>query len=552
MALASTAFAAADGAAIFKAKCAMCHGADGSASTGMGKSMGLKALGSPEVQKTSDADMTALVTNGKGKMPGFKGKLSDEEISAVVKYVQHPQVVVRRSGPTELIALVGVKVTRTSVKRSCWIVATCFVAPDDCGGRPEGCDQSREDEQRGVSGLSQRPHVWPKTRTGSRSACMWTTRSSRLPSTAPSVAPTATPTSRRFLTIPRQPSRFAPPATPTSRRPTSTASTPRRQRRAIANVAKCQDCHGNVHEILPASDPKSKVAHANIPATCGACHGKQLVMASSGVSSAPFNSYEQSVHGKAVTGGSEYAAVCTDCHGAHDILTGADPKSPIAKFNVPATCGKCHADVQAAITCRASTARRLRAATGSRRCVPTATAFTPSRRRTIPTRRWRQAMSATTCGSCHASVKLSVEFGVAGNRVSSLPLELSRHGVEGRLGDGGQLRQLPRRAQHSAFQRSALDDQPRNLAKTCGQCHPGANDEVHYQQGSPGRYAARPTSARKVIALHQQVLRLDDRRGDRRDGAAQPPGLPQETEAAPHRASADPVPHDTWRSAPST
>ena len=88
IALASTAFAAADGAAIFKAKCAMCHGADGSASSGMGKSMGLKALGSPEVQKTSDADMTALVTNGKGKMPAFKGKLSDEEITAVVKYVK--------------------------------------------------------------------------------------------------------------------------------------------------------------------------------------------------------------------------------------------------------------------------------------------------------------------------------------------------------------------------------------------------------------------------------------------------------------------------------
>jgi mono/diheme cytochrome c family protein len=86
LALAGSAFAA-DGAAIFKAKCAMCHGADGSASTGMGKSMGLKPLGSPEVQKMSDADLTALVTNGKGKMPASKGKLSDDEISAVVKYV---------------------------------------------------------------------------------------------------------------------------------------------------------------------------------------------------------------------------------------------------------------------------------------------------------------------------------------------------------------------------------------------------------------------------------------------------------------------------------
>ena len=86
LALAGSAFGA-DGAAIFKAKCAMCHGPDGSASTGMGKSMGLKPLGSPEVQKMSEADLTALISNGKGKMPASKGKLSDDEISAVAKYV---------------------------------------------------------------------------------------------------------------------------------------------------------------------------------------------------------------------------------------------------------------------------------------------------------------------------------------------------------------------------------------------------------------------------------------------------------------------------------
>jgi len=88
LALASTAFAAADGAAIFKAKCAMCHGPNGDASTGMAKSMGLKPLSSPDVQKQSAADITNIVTNGKGKMPASKGKLTDEEISAVVTYVK--------------------------------------------------------------------------------------------------------------------------------------------------------------------------------------------------------------------------------------------------------------------------------------------------------------------------------------------------------------------------------------------------------------------------------------------------------------------------------
>ena len=88
LAIPTIAFAQASGADTFKAKCAMCHGADGSASTGMGKSMGLKPLGSPDVQKMSDADMTALITNGKGKMPAYKGKLTDAQISDVVKYVR--------------------------------------------------------------------------------------------------------------------------------------------------------------------------------------------------------------------------------------------------------------------------------------------------------------------------------------------------------------------------------------------------------------------------------------------------------------------------------
>lgn len=88
LAIPTIAFAQGSGADVFKAKCAMCHGADGSASTGMGKSLGLKPLSSPDVQKMSDADMTALITNGKGKMPAYKGKLSDAEISAVVKFVR--------------------------------------------------------------------------------------------------------------------------------------------------------------------------------------------------------------------------------------------------------------------------------------------------------------------------------------------------------------------------------------------------------------------------------------------------------------------------------
>ena len=132
-------------------------------------------------------------------------------------------------------------------------------------------------------------------------------------------------------------------------------------------AATCVDCHGSPHDLLPASDPKSRVNHANIPATCGACHGQKFVMEASGHSAQPFISYEQSVHGRAVAAGSEKAAVCTDCHGTHEILQAGDSKSPIFKFNVPATCAKCHQDCGTGVHAehsRAGGGARKRAGTG--------------------------------------------------------------------------------------------------------------------------------------------------------------------------------------------
>ena len=86
MAIAGAAFA--DGAAVFTGKCAMCHGKGGAGDTGMGKSLGLKDLGSADVQKASDADLTKIVADGKGKMPAYKGKLSDDDIKGVVAFIR--------------------------------------------------------------------------------------------------------------------------------------------------------------------------------------------------------------------------------------------------------------------------------------------------------------------------------------------------------------------------------------------------------------------------------------------------------------------------------
>lgn len=84
----TTAFAQGSGADTYKAKCAMCHGADGLGATPAGKSMKATPFNAPESIKDSDANFIAITTNGKGKMPAYKGKLTDAQIKGVVAYVR--------------------------------------------------------------------------------------------------------------------------------------------------------------------------------------------------------------------------------------------------------------------------------------------------------------------------------------------------------------------------------------------------------------------------------------------------------------------------------
>ena len=85
---ASMPLAAAADNAVYKAKCAACHGADGAGQTTMGKKMSLRDLRSAEVQKQSDAELIKITTDGKGKMPAYKGKLTADEIKGLVQFMR--------------------------------------------------------------------------------------------------------------------------------------------------------------------------------------------------------------------------------------------------------------------------------------------------------------------------------------------------------------------------------------------------------------------------------------------------------------------------------
>jgi cytochrome c6 len=86
--LALPAVAQQTGEATWKAKCAMCHGADGIGNTPVGKNMKLRSLKSPEDVKATDAELFKDTKSGVGKMQGYAGKLTDAQINDVVSYIR--------------------------------------------------------------------------------------------------------------------------------------------------------------------------------------------------------------------------------------------------------------------------------------------------------------------------------------------------------------------------------------------------------------------------------------------------------------------------------
>jgi mono/diheme cytochrome c family protein len=74
--------------------CAQCHGSDGRANTKMGKQLSAKDLTDPKVQASfSDAEAARVIKEGvkqggKTTMKAFGGKLTDDEIKALVAYTR--------------------------------------------------------------------------------------------------------------------------------------------------------------------------------------------------------------------------------------------------------------------------------------------------------------------------------------------------------------------------------------------------------------------------------------------------------------------------------
>jgi cytochrome b subunit of formate dehydrogenase len=253
-------------------------------------------------------------------------------------------------------------------------------------------------------------------------------------------------------------------------------------------AATCTDCHGGPHELLAAGDPNSKVNRANIPKTCSACHGLKLVMEASGFSERTAFSYQESVHGRALASGNTKAAVCSDCHGEHEILSASDPKSPVFKFRIPQTCGQCHS--KATTEFMAST--HGQAIGRGNWLAPVCTDCHGIHLISAPLQANSSAAAQqlqSTCGRCHESVRLTQEFGILGFR--SATYLSSYHGLAAEGGSNLAANCASCHGVHnilpSSNPKSTIN--PANLPRTSGKCHVGATEnfgkgKVHLAVGA--------------------------------------------------------------------
>jgi predicted CXXCH cytochrome family protein len=113
------------------------------------------------------------------------------------------------------------------------------------------------------------------------------------------------------------------------------------------HIAQCTTCH-NAHGIVSIKNPESPVYPLNILKTCSKCHSNPTFMRTYNPS-LPVDQaekYRTSVHGMLNAKGDPKPAVCSSCHGSHNIRSPKDIKSSVYAVNLPGTCSTCHSNAE--------------------------------------------------------------------------------------------------------------------------------------------------------------------------------------------------------------
>jgi cytochrome b subunit of formate dehydrogenase len=284
------------------------------------------------------------------------------------------------------------------------------------------------------------------------------------------------------------------------------------KQRGARLIEICGACHTKVKETFVASEHGKALAGSIAGAPdCITCHRYPISKISTGIDTAQFKraqekvclschlddpnvkartsqtagfiaSYDASVHGSAIARGNGKAANCVDCHGSHEMNKGSNPTSRVNKQNITQTCGKCHATIAMAFQSSIHGVAILKGVTEAPTCTNCHGEHNILKHTDPKSPVAAGNVSLQVCSPCHSSVKLSQKYGFTSDRYQSFAN--SYHGLAGKHGSVEVANCASCHGVHDI--KPSSDSTSRisknNLVKTCGKCHPGANE--NFTKGS--------------------------------------------------------------------
>jgi nitrate/TMAO reductase-like tetraheme cytochrome c subunit len=216
----------------------------------------------------------------------------------------------------------------------------------------------------------------------------------------------------------------------------------------------CKDCHGS-HYIPTKNDPNSDIIPANSEALCRKCHANSDAL----------KKYREGIHGMAKDESGRAFAGCTDCHNVHKGLSAVTPQ----------VCADCHLEEVLAFSASIHSTALNQGSIDAPTCIKCHGEhdILPSADPRSPT----HAMRITKlCGQCHDNPKITRKYGLLDDRIETY-LE-SYHGIAVRHGNLKAATCVSCHQAHSILSSSdpASTTYKRNLPDTCGKCHPKTNE----------------------------------------------------------------------------
>jgi len=244
----------------------------------------------------------------------------------------------------------------------------------------------------------------------------------------------------------------------------------------MLGAPNCLNCHKNpIARVHATEDTVSvKISQEKL---CLSCHLDSPDVRARTTPSAGFiTMYEKSVHGSALNSGNSKAANCVDCHSSHSVHKSTFSESQTFKSNIPITCGKCHKDISKEFLQSIHGTALMKGVKEAPACTDCHGEHNILKHNDPKSPVAFQNLSREVCSPCHSSLKLSDKYGLSNNRFETF--SDSYHGL---AVEGGSVSVANCASCHGAHNIKPSSDSTStiskaNLVKTCGGCHPGAND----------------------------------------------------------------------------